>query len=86
MERDERWQALFKMVQRVIADQFKIGTDKVSSNLNILHTFKADSLDVLQIIMRIEERLNLEIPDEDARRFSTVRDATEYLYGKGATV
>jgi len=86
MEKDERWQTLLKLVQRVFADQLKTSTDKVPLNLNIQDAFKADSLDVLQIIMMIEELLHIEIPDEDAVRFLSVRDATEYLYNKGIAI
>lgn len=85
MEHDERWLELFRLLQRVIARQFLVSTDKVSPGLNILDTFKADSLDVVQIVMTVEELLAVEIPDEDMETFVTVRDAVDYLYNRGAS-
>jgi len=85
MEHDERWQELFRVLQRVIAEQFHVSTDKVSPGLNILDTFKADSLDVVQIVMTVEELLAVEIPDEDMETFVTVRDAVDYLHNQGAS-
>ncbi len=83
MENDERWEALFKLVRGAVADQFGVHPDRVSSARSILETFSADSLDVLQIVIRLEDLLQVEIPEEDTPCFLTVRDATEYLYSKG---
>lgn len=83
MEKDEKWEALFKVVRDAVADQFGVHPDRVSSTRSILEAFSADSLDVLQIVIRLEDLLRVEIPEEDTPCFLTVRDATEYLYKKG---
>ena len=71
--------AMFDVVKEVIIDTLSCAAEKVTMEANLFDDLGADSLDVFQIIMGIEEEFDIEIANEDAENISTVRDAVEQI-------
>jgi acyl carrier protein len=63
----------------IIANQLGVDKDMVTAEANIVDDLGADSLDVVELVMALEEAFDMEIPDEDAENIRTVRDIFEYL-------
>jgi acyl carrier protein len=70
---------IFEKVREIIADQLGIDEEDIVSDAKFLEDLGADSLDLVELIMALEEEFDLEIPDEDAEKISTVGDAVEYI-------
>lgn len=66
-------------VKKIISDKFGIEPEKVKPEANIVDDFGADSLDLVELIMRMEEAFDIEIPDEDAEKLIFVRDLIDYI-------
>ena len=69
----------FERVKNVIVDQLSIDADEVTLEASFVDDLGADSLDVVELIMGLETEFDIEIPDEDAEKISTVGDAVEYI-------
>ena len=69
----------FERVKNVIADQLSVDADEVTLEASFVDDLGADSLDVVELIMGLETEFDIEIPDEDAEKISTVGDAVEYI-------
>ncbi len=63
----------------IIANQLGVDKDMVTSQANIVDDLGADSLDVVELVMALEEAFDMEIPDEDAEKIRTVKDVFDYL-------
>jgi acyl carrier protein len=63
----------------IIVDQLGVEAEKVTANASFINDLGADSLDIVELVMAMEEEFDLEIPDEDAEKIKTVGDATNYL-------
>ena len=63
----------------IIVDQLGVESEKVTANASFINDLGADSLDIVELVMAMEEEFDLEIPDEDAEKIKTVGDATNYL-------
>ncbi len=64
---------------KIIANCLKIEQDFIKDDMNFVNDLGADSLNMVEIVMKIEEEYNIEIPDEDVESLETVRDLKEYL-------
>ena len=69
----------FERVKNVIVDQLSVDADEVTLEASFVDDLRADSLDVVELIMGLETEFDIEIPDEDAEKISTVGDAVEYI-------
>ena len=69
----------FERVKNVIVDQLSVDADEVTQEASFVDDLGADSLDVVELIMGLETEFDIEIPDEDAEKISTVGDAVEYI-------
>ena len=69
----------FERVKNVIVDQLSVDADDVTLEASFVDDLGADSLDVVELIMGLETEFDIEIPDEDAEKISTVGDAVEYI-------
>jgi len=65
-------------VIKIISEQLGV-KEEVTTEANFVDDLGADSLDTVELVMALEEEFNIEIPDEDAEKIATVRDAIEYI-------
>ena len=65
-------------IKSIVADKLSINADDITMDTT-LEDLGADSLDIVELIMALEEELEMEIPDEDAEGFKTVGDVVEYI-------
>lgn len=63
----------------IIVEQLNVESDKVVPNASFVDDLGADSLDLVELIMAMEEGFDIEIPDEDAEKITTVQDAVDYV-------
>lgn len=70
---------MFEKVRKLIALQLKVSEDKITMESKIKDDLGADSVDILQLLMTLEDEYGIEIPDEKLVRFNTVGDIVEYL-------
>ncbi|MEJ2135566.1 MAG: acyl carrier protein [Desulfofustis sp.] len=63
----------------IIVEQLSVEKDKVVSEASFVDDLGADSLDLVELIMAMEEKFDIEIPDEDAEKIVTVQDAVDYV-------
>lgn len=69
----------FEKIKAVIVEQLGVDESLVTPNASFVDDLGADSLDVVDLIMGIEEEFDIEIADEDAETISTVADAVNYI-------
>ena len=69
----------FEKMQQIIADVLSVDLDEIKPETTFKDDLGADSLDVFQIIMAVEEEFNIEIPTEEAEKIVTVGDAVEAI-------
>ncbi len=69
----------FEKLQEIIADVLNVDADEITMESTFVDDLGADSLDVFQIIMGIEEEFDIEIENEDAEKIVTVADAVEQI-------
>ena len=72
-------------VRSIIAEQLGVKIDEVTPQASFIDDLGADSLDTVELIMALEEEFNVEIPDEDAEKMTTVADAINYIESKTAS-
>ena len=70
---------IFENVRDALAKQFEVDPDSISLDTNVVDDLGADSLDVVELIMSLEDAFGIAIPDEDAAQLYTVRRIVEYL-------
>ena len=70
---------MFEEVKEAIRKQLKLGDAEITENSKIKEELGADSLDILQLLMTIEEKYGIVIPDESLAEFKTVGDIAKYL-------
>jgi acyl carrier protein len=73
---------LFVEIQQVICEQLKVKPEEVRSETNLIGDLGVDSLDTVELIMALEEKFDVEIPDEDAEKMETVNDVVKYIEKK----
>lgn len=73
---------VFAKVKGIIVEQLGVDEEEVTEGASFVDDLGADSLDIVELIMALEEEFGLEIPDEDAEKISTVKDATNYIREK----
>ncbi|RMG61420.1 MAG: acyl carrier protein [Deltaproteobacteria bacterium] len=66
-------------VKEIIANQLGKEVDEIPLEASFMEDLGADSLDVVELVMAIEEEFGIEIPDEDTEKIKTVKDAVEYI-------
>ena len=71
-------------VKNIICDQLAVEKDKVVLTASFIDDLGADSLDIVELIMTMEEEFDLDIPDEDAEKMKTVGDVLKYIASKAA--
>ncbi len=71
--------ALEDQVKEIIVEQLGVDKGDVKMESHFVDDLGADSLDTVELVMKLEEDFDIEIPDEDAEKIQTVRDAIEYI-------
>lgn len=71
-----------KKVKEIIVEQLGVSEDQVKLEASFIEDLGADSLDTVELVMAFEEAFGLEIPDEDAEKIRTVKDAVDYIKSK----
>ena len=69
-------------VKQIIVEQLGVDEGEVTENASFVDDLGADSLDTVELVMAFEEEFDIEIPDEDAEKLTTVGEATAYLKNK----
>ena len=70
---------IFENVKEIMAEQLDINPEDITEETSFINDLEADSLDIVELIMALEEEFDLEIPDEEAEKISTVKDAVDYI-------
>ena len=71
--------AVFDKVKEIIVEQLDVEEDKVTLEASFRDDLEADSLDVVELVMELEDEFDLEIADEDAENINTVKDVVDYI-------
>jgi acyl carrier protein len=69
-------------IKEIISEQLNQDADGIDNSAHFVNDLGADSLDVVELVMALEEAFDLEIPDEDAEKIQTVQDAINYIQEK----
>ena len=72
-------ETIFKTMQELIAEQFALDADEISMESSFAEDLGADSVDLVELVMAMEQEFDIEIPDEDAESIKTVGDAVNYI-------
>lgn len=70
---------VFEKVKKIIVEQLGVEEDDITMESSFIDDLGADSLDIVELIMAFEEEFDLEIPDSEAEKITTVGDAVEYI-------
>lgn len=75
MDREE----ILQKIQEIAADRLGVEEAEVTPEASFREDLEADSLDLVELIMELEEQFGMEIPDEDAEKITTVEEAVDYV-------
>lgn len=70
---------VFEKVQALLADQFDVDADKITMDTNIENDLGADSLDVVDLVMSLEDEFSVEVPEEDIESLKTVEAVVKFI-------
>lgn len=70
---------IFKKVVDKVTEQLGIDADEVTMESSFIEDLGADSLDIVELLMALEEEFDIEIPDEEAEKLVTIADVVEYI-------
>jgi acyl carrier protein len=73
---------VFEKVKSIVKEQLGVDEEKITLEASITDDLGADSLDVVDLVMSLEEEFDLEIPDEDVEGMKTVGDIVKYIEAK----
>lgn len=74
---------MLEKMKPIIAEQLSVEESEIKEDSNFKEDLGADSLDLFELVMALEEEFSVEIPSEDLESIATVKDVIEYLKGKG---
>ena len=70
---------VFEKVKKIIVEQLGVEEDDIVMEASFIDDLGADSLDIVELIMALEEEFDIEIPDSEAEKITTVGDAVDYI-------
>ena len=70
---------ILSRVQKIVAERLEVEEEKVKPEASFKDDLEADSLDVVELVMELEDEFDMEIADEDAEKIATVGDAVNYI-------
>ena len=71
--------ALFDDVREIVVEQLSVNADEVKEESKFIEDLGADSLDVVELVMALEEKFDIEISDDAAEKITTVKEAMEFI-------
>lgn len=71
--------AIFEEVKKLIADSMRVEVNEIKEDSKFIDDLGADSLDIVELVMAMESKFDIEIPDDDAQKIRTVGEAVDYL-------
>ena len=74
--------ALLDDIREVVVEQLGVNADEVKEDAKFVEDLGADSLDVVELVMALEEKFDIEIPDDEAEKIRTVKDVVNYIENK----
>jgi acyl carrier protein len=74
--------ALLDDIKEVVVEQLSVNPDEVKPDSKFVEDLGADSLDVVELVMALEEKFVIEIPDDEAEKIQTVQDVVNYIENK----
>ncbi len=74
--------SILEKVQEIVSEQLSVDSGEVKPEAHFADDLGADSLDTVELVMALEEKFDIEIPDEDAEGITTVQQAVDYIAGK----
>lgn len=74
--------ATLERVTKVVVDRLKVSNDEVTEQASFIDDLGADSLDVVDLVIGFEDEFEIQIPDEDAEKIQTVKQAVDYIEAK----
>lgn len=77
---------MLEKLKELIAEQLNLDADEITAESSFKDDLGADSLDLFELVMSLEEEYEVEIPSEDLEKIATVNDVIEYLKAKGVEV
>jgi len=72
-------ETIFETVQSILVEQLGVEEDQVNMDSNFIDDLNADSLDIVELVMAMEQEFGISIPDEEAERIKTVGDAVNFI-------
>jgi acyl carrier protein len=76
---DQNYRVVFDKIKDIVDEKLSVSPEEVEPLSSFLDDLRADSLDLVDLVMGIEEAFDLQIPDEDIQKMSTVDDAVKYV-------
>ena len=73
---------IFEKIQELLASQMNLDKSKITMETNIIEDLKADSLDVVEMLITLEDEFGISVPDEDAKSLTTIGDLVNYVESK----
>lgn len=70
---------IFEKLKSIVVDQLGVNEENVTMEATFVDDLAADSLDIVELVMNIEEEFDLEIPDTDAEKIATIGDVVKYI-------
>lgn len=70
---------VFEKIKEILSEQLDVDADKITMETDIENDLGADSLDVVELAMSVEDEFNVEIPDEEIENLKTVSDVVEFI-------
>ncbi|MEK3545109.1 acyl carrier protein [Lactobacillus crispatus] len=70
---------IFNKIKDMIADNFDVDKDKITEDTNFMNDLDADSIDLVEFILQLEDEFGAEIPDDEAEKIKTIGDAVSYI-------
>ena len=70
---------VLEKVKKILSEQFDVEEDRISSDTSIINDLGADSLDVVDLLMSIEDEFEVEVPDDEIENIKTVEDLVKYI-------